>query len=80
MRYEVIDQDGSGYKVVTTDNSDDPIVDLSEAEANIIAFALNAIADGFQLKAETGSPFGDALSGDQYQLREYDGPTEGVKP
>jgi hypothetical protein len=44
---------------------------LTEAEAQIIAFALNAIADGHKLM------YSDAY--DDY-LTPYDGPTEGVAP
>jgi hypothetical protein len=46
----------------------------TEAEANIIAFALNQIADGLQLAA--GSDYSFATQG--YET--YAGPTEGVAP
>jgi hypothetical protein len=45
---------------------------LSGAEANIIAFALNAVADGLVLFAD------DVLF--KQPSRVYDGPTDGVAP
>jgi hypothetical protein len=49
-----------------------PIIDLSEAEAHIIAFALNAVAEGKELYC--------ALPGEIGAMAYYDGPTEGVAP
>ena len=50
---------------------------LTEAVAHIIAFALNAVADGKKLAcaADDGDP-----EIDDYEWDIYDGPTEGVAP
>jgi hypothetical protein len=50
---------------------------LTEAEARIAAFALNAVADGHVLRAR--SMRWNALQ-HAYETFDYDGPTEGVAP
>lgn len=58
--------------------------DLTEAEASIIAFALNAVAEGGTL--ESVVPTGERIDGGVadgariFDCRKYDGPTEGVAP
>ena len=82
MRYTVEDQSDPGfpercYGVI--DNTQDG-VDIgggryfSKAEAEIIAFALNAVADGDQLQRYHLDAPGNGKGA------VYDGPTEGVKP
>lgn len=67
------------FAVKRTDTTVDNTVAflLTEAEANIIAFALNAIADGKAL----GSPWPPTPDDGMYRYGGmYDGPTEGVAP
>lgn len=51
---------------------DDGDAQLTEAEANIILFALNAVADGHEIARVMGP--------DHHFIDLYDGPTEGVAP
>lgn len=63
-------------------NEHNIIFEGSDAEAHIIAFALNVVAEGRSLQA---SPLQDEFTGFEggvatYAPVEYDGPTEGVAP
>jgi hypothetical protein len=61
--------DGSLWEVVGPPDFE-PLPNLSEAESNIIAFALNAVAEGHGLiKGSVGGPGWV-----------YEGPTEGIAP
>lgn len=72
MRYEVKHLGGTNYIVVNAGNYNEPIFITSiVAEAHIVAFALNAIAEGRQLEAWDHA---------NRNSRDYDGPTEGVAP
>lgn len=84
QRYTIEDGDGDdvyAYQVhdTTGDTAEKGMIgpNFSEAEAGIIAFALNAVADGLSLQA--GSLWMDVPDASQAETREYDGPTKGVR-
>ena len=54
---------------------------VNEAEAHIIAFALNAVANGHELLSRDPATVGRGWMGQlAYVDEKYDGPTEGVAP
>lgn len=67
--------------VVSVSSGGLPIIDLSEAEAHIIAFALNAVADGYGICRNPGQDefVGFRIGQAVYEPIQYDGPTDGVK-
>lgn len=68
--HEVVVEYRQGWRIVAER--------LSKAEANIIAFALNAVAEGKQLAVAVVEP--DLSAGPYRAVELYDGPTEGVAP
>jgi hypothetical protein len=52
-----------------------PIIDLTESEAKVIAFALNTVAQGMTLAASEGTYDCDVCEADSITAS-YDGPTD----
>jgi hypothetical protein len=74
QRYEVkATHDQASFVVVNALNANEPIFfTVIEAEATIVAWALNAVAEGYVIFAD------DVRL--KRSSRIYDGPTEGVAP
>jgi hypothetical protein len=75
VRFQVIGDDDAGFSVVDNIGRNATVDGLSETEANIFAFGLNAVAERKNLGIQTF----DAINGVDY-FEPYDGPTEGVAP
>ena len=87
-RYEIQEAAGGTRRVVDTDSGlvitgiwDDGTLagEGLDAEADIIAFALNAVAEGKNLYARP-RVFRGRVPYESEQYHRYEGPTEGVAP
>lgn len=77
MRYQLNDEAEYGWRVNDTLNDVLVAYSLPMAEAHIIAWALNAVVNGWLLMKVTPPHY----EGDSYHDEtEYDGPTDGVAP
>lgn len=81
MRYVAHQWDYVGHTWYVTDRQErliglaDGIGQMTETEATMFAFALNAAAEGHELQYVTAEPDADGSN-----VFVYDGPTEGVAP
>lgn len=79
-RYTVVPDGSLKYLVVDTATSTEPIFATdTEAQAHIVAFALNSVADGYQLAAIDPAKAFHFVSEYHDGCLYYEGPTEGVR-